>query len=101
MAQITSVDALRQVIPAPNSMTKMKVLDHLDEQAREFIARSPFLLLSTVGEGGAIEVSPKGDEIGFVQLDDERTILIPDRSGNNLAFGLLNILANANVGLIF
>jgi PPOX class probable FMN-dependent enzyme len=101
MAQITSVDALRRVIPAPRGITKMKVLDHLDEQACEFIARSPFLLLSTVGRDGAVEVSPKGDEIGFARVDDERTILIPDRSGNNLAFGLLNILANANVGMIF
>jgi PPOX class probable FMN-dependent enzyme len=101
MAQINSVDALRRVIPAPRGVTKMKVLDHLDEQAREFIARSPFLLLSTVGEDGAVEVSPKGDESGFVKVVDERTILVPDRSGNNLAFGLLNVLANANVGLIF
>ncbi len=101
MAQITSVEALRTHIPEPNGVTKLKVLDHLDEQARELIARSPFLLLSTVGADGGVEVSPKGDEIGFVHVEDEHTILIPDRNGNNLAFGLLNILANPNVGLIF
>jgi PPOX class probable FMN-dependent enzyme len=101
MAQISTLEQLREHIPAPNPVTQMKVLDHLDEQALEFISRSPFLLLSTVGEGGAVEVSPKGDEVGFVKVEDERTILIPDRNGNNLAFGLLNVLANPEVGMIF
>ncbi|HEY1707903.1 MAG TPA: MSMEG_1061 family FMN-dependent PPOX-type flavoprotein [Rhizomicrobium sp.] len=101
MAQITSLEALRRHIPAPNAVTKMKVLDHLDEQARAFITRSPFLVLSTVGENGAVEVSPKGDEAGFVSVEDDRTILIPDRNGNNLAFGMLNILENPEIGMIF
>ncbi len=101
MAQITSAEALRRLLPEPNAVTRMKVLDHLDEQAVDFIARSSFLLLSTVGADGCVEVSPKGDESGFVAVEDERSILIPDRNGNNLAFGLLNILANPNVGMIF
>jgi PPOX class probable FMN-dependent enzyme len=101
MAQVTSVEALRRHIPEANTVTKLKVLDHLDEQSRAFIARSPFLLLSTAGSDGIVEVSPKGDEIGFVKVEDEHTLLIPDRAGNNLAFGLLNILANPSVGMIF
>lgn len=58
-------------------------------------------MLSTVGANGAVEVSPKGDEPGFVKIEDDRTLLIPDRNGNNLAFGMLNVLENPEVGMIF
>lgn len=101
MAHITSVEQLREHLPEPAGPTKLKVRDHLDEQSVAFIGRSPFLLLSTVGEDGTLEVSPKGDEPGFVHVQDRNTLLFPDRPGNNLAFGHLNILTNPNVGLIF
>ncbi|MBI1213573.1 MAG: pyridoxamine 5'-phosphate oxidase family protein [Alphaproteobacteria bacterium] len=100
MAQIESVERLRSIISAPHPMTKEKVLDHLDEQARSFIAHSPFLVMSTVGDAG-VEASPKGDEPGFVQVVDQRTLVIPERPGNKLAFGLQNILANGQIGLLF
>jgi uncharacterized protein len=101
MAQITSVHQLRERLPDANPMTKMKVRDHLDSQSVDFIARSPFLLLSTIAEDGTVEISPKGDEAGFVKVDRPNTLLIPDRAGNNLAFGHLNVIANPSVGLIF
>ncbi|MCW5748952.1 MAG: pyridoxamine 5'-phosphate oxidase family protein, partial [Alphaproteobacteria bacterium] len=47
-----------------------------------------------------VEVSPKGDEPGFIRVEDPGTLLIPERAGNNLAFGLLNILATGKIGLI-
>lgn len=99
--QITSVHQLRERLPEANPATKMKVRDHLDTQSVDFISRSPFLLLSTVSEDGTVEVSPKGDEAGFVKVDGPNTLLIPDRAGNNLAFGHLNVIANPSVGLIF
>jgi uncharacterized protein len=101
MAHITTTDALRARIEPANPMTKLKVLDHLDSQAREFVARSPFLLLSTQNPDGSLEVSPKGDVPGFVHVEDPRTLLVPDRAGNGLAFGLTNLLANPELGLIF
>jgi hypothetical protein len=101
MAQITSVAKLRELLPEPKGPTRLKVRDHLDEQAVDFIARSPFLLLSTVDAGGAVEISPKGDAPGFVRVEDRNTLLFPDRNGNNLAFGHINIVGNPNVGLIF
>ena len=101
MAHITSVEQLRERLPEPTGPTKLKVRDHLDTQSIAFIQRSPFLLLSTVGVDGTLEVSPKGDEPGFVHALDKNTLLVPDRAGNNLAFGHLNILTNPNVGLIF
>jgi PPOX class probable FMN-dependent enzyme len=101
MAHITSVAELRKRLPEAHAMTKAKVRDHLDSQSIAFIARSPFLLLSTVAEDGTVEVSPKGDEPGFVQVVDKNTLLFPDRAGNNLAFGHINVIANPQVGLIF
>jgi uncharacterized protein len=101
MAHITSLAQLREHLPEPSGPTKLKVRDHLDEQSIGFIARSPFLLLSTVDADGVVEVSPKGDEPGFVRVADKNTVLVPDRKGNNLAFGHINILSNPNVGLIF
>lgn len=101
MAHITSVAQLRERLPEPSAATRMKVRDHLDEQSVEFIHRSPFLLLSTVAEDGTVEVSPKGDEPGFVHVEDKNTLLFPDRNGNNLAFGHLNVISNPQVGLIF
>jgi|SRR5580704_13442819 PPOX class probable FMN-dependent enzyme len=101
MSEITSATALRAMIGEPNRLTRKKIRDRLDEQARAFIARSPFLLLATSNEDGSLEVSPKGDEPGFVAFEDDCTLLVPDRAGNNLAFGLMNILRNPNVALIF
>lgn len=100
MARITSVDALRDIVKPPNPRTFTKIVPELDEQAIAFLRRCPFALVSTVSEDGTIEVSPKGDEPGFIRVEDPRTLLIPERAGNNLAFGLTNILNNGKIGLI-
>lgn len=100
MTQIKSVPQLRQVLGEPRATTKSKILDALDEQAVAFAAKCPFLLLSTTSADGTIEVSPKGDEPGFVRVENPNTLLMPERAGNNLAFGLQNIIDNGRVGLI-
>jgi len=91
---------LRTIVPQPTKLVEAKILDHLDEQASGFLAASPFLLLSTSGADGRIDVSPRGDEPGFVRFEDRRTIVLPERNGNNLAFSLQNIVENPNVGII-
>lgn len=101
MAEIRTIEDLRAILPAPNPATEKKVLDRLDEQAVGFIQASPFLLMATANAEGMPDVSPKGDEPGFVHVEDERTLLYPERDGNNLAFGLRNILANPRLSLIF
>jgi PPOX class probable FMN-dependent enzyme len=101
MGRITSVEQLRSILPPPRETTKLKVLPELDEQAREFIETSPFVFLATVDKAGRVEVSPKGDEPGFARIEDAKTLLIPERPGNNLAYGLQNILATGSIGLIF
>ena len=101
MARITTVEELRQILPQPRETTKLKILPELDEQATEFIETSPFVFLATVNKEGTVEVSPKGDEPGFTRIENARTLLIPERAGNNLAYGLQNILATGSIGLIF
>ncbi|MBR1298755.1 pyridoxamine 5'-phosphate oxidase family protein [Bradyrhizobium sp. AUGA SZCCT0042] len=57
--------------------------------------------MATAGRDGPIEVSPKGDEPGFVRVENETTVLLPERAGNNLAFGLQNIIETGRIGVIF
>lgn len=99
--RISSVAELRALIGSPSELVPHKLWTALDETCTEFIQRSPFLLLATSDAGGNMDVSPKGDGPGFVAVENETTLLIPDRSGNKLIFGLQNILANPHVGLIF
>jgi PPOX class probable FMN-dependent enzyme len=100
MARIETVERLIELIPEPSPVAAAKLLDHLDEQAMAFIARSPFLLLTTESADG-LEISPKGDDAGFVQIVDPRCLLIPERPGNHMKISLRNILANGRIGLMF
>jgi uncharacterized protein len=100
MARIETNDDLRRVLGQPREATKAKLLDALDEQAVDFIKACPFALLATTSAEGRLEVSPKGDEPGFIRIEDAKTLLMPDRVGNNLAFGLENIIATGHVALI-
>jgi len=100
MARISSTDELRRILPEPRPTTRAKILDALDDQSIQFLARCPFALIGTVGADGTVEVSPKGDDPGFIRVEDPGTLLIPERAGNNLAFGLNNILATGKIGLI-
>jgi PPOX class probable FMN-dependent enzyme len=85
----------------PNPLTSVKLWRKLEPAAVDFIKASPFLLLSTADKDGNQDVSPKGDGAGFVAVENENTMVIPDRKGNRLLFGLQNILENPRVGLIF
>jgi len=100
--RIESLAELRRIIDdEPSPVARQKVFTALDDQMQAFVARAPFCLLATADAGGQLEVSPKGDGPGFVRVQDARTLLLPDRKGNKLLFGLQNILANPQVALIF
>ncbi len=99
--RLTSVEQLRELVGSPSELVPHKLWTELDETCMDFVKRSPFLLLATADAEGNQDVSPKGDGPGFVAIENETTLLIPDRSGNKLIFGLTNILANRHVGLIF
>ncbi len=100
MARISTREELRRIIAEPRPATRVKILDALDEQSIDFLKRCPFALVGTTAADGTIEVSPKGDEPGFIRVEDSRTLLIPERVGNNLAFGLNNILDTGQIGII-
>lgn len=99
MARIETVERLREIIVDYGPRGAAKIRDHICEQGRAFIERSPFLVLGTIGAGG-IELSSKGDHPGFVEQADDRTLLIPERAGNHLCIGLQNILHDSRVGLM-
>ncbi|MEM7217399.1 MAG: MSMEG_1061 family FMN-dependent PPOX-type flavoprotein [Pseudomonadota bacterium] len=99
--QIETEEQLREVVGAPHPELEAKVSDRLDEFAQAFIAASPFVVISTASSDGRQDASPKGDAPGFVTIADDRTLLIPDRPGNKLAYGHRNIIANPRIGLLF
>lgn len=99
--RIDGIEALRAVVGESGPATEAKIETTLGEFARAFIARSPFLVMATADRDGHLDVSPKGDGPGFVAVEDEHTLLVPDRTGNRLVFGLQNVLANPRIGLIF
>lgn len=92
---------LEAIIGAPSEFVRTKVITALDDVMREFIARSTLVFVSTIDEEGHVDVSPKGDPAGFIEVDANGDLLIPERPGNKLAFGFRNILRNQRIGLIF
>ncbi|MDE2780288.1 MAG: pyridoxamine 5'-phosphate oxidase family protein [Chloroflexota bacterium] len=98
---ISNRGELRETYRPPAPRAAQKVLDRLDEHCRNFIALSPFCVLSTSNADGQPDASPRGDPPGFVRVLDERTLLLPDRPGNNQVDSLQNVVENPRVGLLF
>ncbi len=93
-------ERLREIYGDVNPRAAAKVIHSLDHHCRAFIANSTFLALAT-SNGEGLDVSPKGDPAGFVFIEDDNHLLIPDRPGNNRLDGMLNILKNPGVALLF
>jgi predicted pyridoxine 5'-phosphate oxidase superfamily flavin-nucleotide-binding protein len=98
---IESPQRLRALIREASERARNKVIDHVDQICRRFIAASPFVLVASRGADARLDVSPKGDPPGFVQVLDEKTLAIPDRPGNNRVDTFENVLADPHIGLIF
>ena len=98
---ISSRERLREIMGMPNHRVASKVVHHIDDICRRFIAASPFAVIATRGKDGRLDQSPKGDPAGFVTVLDEKTLAIPDRMGNNRIDTFEYVLANPEVGLIF
>jgi uncharacterized protein len=97
---ITDEVTLRKLHHEPMSRATDKVLTALDQHCRRIISLSPFCVVATQGPNGA-DVSPRGDPPGFVREIDERTVLLPDRVGNNRLDHMTNLLVNPRIGLLF
>jgi hypothetical protein len=97
---ITTEARLREIYGPPSGRSLAKQTDRIDRHCRAFIAASPFLLMAT-SDGNLLDVSPKGDRPGFVAVEDDKHLLIPDWPGNSRIDGLRNLLAHPRIGLIF
>ena len=98
---ITREDQLTDILGEPSELVKQKFGETLNEAMKEFIRRSPLVFYATTDADGLIDVSPKGDAPGFVQVDSNGNLLVPDRPGNKLAYSYRNLLSNPAIGLIF
>jgi uncharacterized protein len=98
--RITDVEALAKLYGTPSGAAVEKEIDYLHPHYQRLIAASPFFVFATGGRDG-IDASPRGDAPGFVMVEDEKTLLIPDRRGNNRVDSLRNIIANPRVALLF
>ena len=97
---ITSLAQLEAIYGDRMPTSVVKELDHINDDYRKLIEAAPFVVIATGCEDG-FDCSPKGDAPGFVRVVDERTLMIPDRPGNNRIDGFRNILRNPNIALLF
>jgi len=92
--------ALRELYGEPSDGAIAKEIDYVHPHYRAMIEASPFVVMATSGPDG-LDVSPRGDPPGFVVVADERTLMIPDRRGNNRADSLNNLIADPRIALLF
>ena len=110
MAEVFGIDVeeevktrqdLRTYRNPPSRFVANKVIDHIDDLAQRFIESSSMVVLATRRADGGIDMTPRGDPPGFVQILNDRVIALPDRLGNNRADAFENILRDTGVGLYF
>jgi PPOX class probable FMN-dependent enzyme len=99
--KITSENELRKLYSPAKGRAKRKQLNQLEKHSRHFISHSPFLILSSSSSAGKFDASPRGGNAGFVEILDDKTLLIPDAKGNNRMDSFINIIGNPNVGCLF
>jgi len=92
--------ALLALYGGGNAASMTKEIDHIHPHYRAFIEASSFVILASVGPDG-LDASPRGDHAGFVAVADARTLLIPDRRGNNRVDTLHNLVVDPRIGLLF
>lgn len=97
---ITDLAGLEALYGSPSAGSLKKEIDYLHPHYQQLIEASPFVVLATQGPDG-LDASPRGDPAGFVRVHDEKTVLLPDRRGNNRIDSLRNILHDPRVGLLF
>jgi PPOX class probable FMN-dependent enzyme len=100
--EIKTVEWLRELLPTEGFVnTFLKVSDRLNDVARSFISHAPLVIVATKASEGLVDISPMGDPAGFVEVYDDKTLIIPDRLGNHRVDGFQNLLEDANVALLF
>lgn len=97
---ISTIEELEARYGQPGETSLVKELDRIIPEYAAFIRVSPFVTLATAGPEG-LDCSPRGDVPGFVRIHDEKTLMMPDRQGNNRVDSLRNIVRDERVGLLF
>ena len=100
MSVIDTIEQLDAIYGPPVEASIVKEVDHVTPDYRAYIAASPFAMLATAGPEG-LDCSPRGDVAGFIRVADDRTLMLPDRRGNNRVDSLRNILSDPRVALLF
>ena len=97
---IESVAELEALYGEPVRTSLIKELDHISDHYRAFIEASPFCAVASCGPGG-LDCSPRGDPAGFVRVVDRKTVMLPDRRGNNRLDTLRNLVVDPRISLLF
>ncbi|MGY8663148.1 pyridoxamine 5'-phosphate oxidase family protein [Bradyrhizobium sp. UFLA05-109] len=100
MTRITSIEELEKLYDKQRLASGVKEIDYISDDYRVFIDKAPFVVIATVGPEG-LDCSPRGDPAGFVRVRDRKTVLIPDRRGNNRLDSLRNIVRDPRISLLF
>jgi PPOX class probable FMN-dependent enzyme len=100
MTTIDSIEQLEALYGQPQAASLVKEVPYITPHYAAFIAASPFVALATSGSEG-LDCTPRGDLPGFVRVHDQRTLMMPDRRGNNRVDSLRNIIRDPRVALLF
>jgi uncharacterized protein len=100
MSTITTIEDLETIYGQPTEASTVKVADRVTQHYRVLIDKSPFVALATTGPEG-LDCSPRGDRPGFVRVHDDKTLMMPDRRGNNRVDSLRNIVRDPRLALLF
>ncbi len=98
--RITSIEQLEELYGSPSPGALAKEIDHISDHYRAFIEKAPFVVVSTSGPEG-LDCSPRGDPPGFARVVDAKTVMVPDRRGNNRADTLRNLVVDPRISLLF
>ncbi len=100
MHRITTLEELDALYGEPVQAAVAKEIDYVSDHYKAFIDKAPFVVVATVGPEG-LDCSPRGDPPGFVRVRDAKTVLIPDRRGNNRIDSLRNLVRDPRISLLF
>jgi PPOX class probable FMN-dependent enzyme len=98
--RVTSLEQLEKIYGHPSGAALLKEIDYISPHYRAFVEAAPFVVLASVGPDG-LDATPRGDPAGFVRVHDEKTVMLPDRRGNNRIDTLRNLLHNPHIALLF
>ena len=100
LEHVASIEELESLYGTPSQPALVKEIDYVSDHYRQFIEAAPFVVMATSGPEG-LDCSPRGDPPGFVRVHDRRTVMMPDRRGNNRLDSLRNLVSDPRISLLF